>query len=381
MGGRNIGPLLCLLSALAAGVVWMAGCGGGGGTSFTGTVLDDETEEAVPDARAVVGAVLTQTDASGQFKAANPTRNTDGKITVSLSKVGYRTFDRDFDASSSPQIRLIPRDLADHGRVTGRVLDTTTQQGIGLAELEVQPIFGGEVTPTDEIQFTHTASDGSFEVTGFIGGTGRIIARVSGYLTEEVAISIEVGDPPPPEKPYTIVMTPTTERVDVQGVVTDLETGAPLSGLSVNLGGVSATTQADGSFTVIGVPVGPRTVSVNAEGYDPYSASVTIEADMSLLRIALSRSLPPPGSPANVRGVVTLQGQESNAGATVVALSDGDQEVDRATTNDAGEYGLLLPPGPYTLRASASGFTPQEQVVTVPGTGQVLTGVDFALAP
>jgi hypothetical protein len=333
--------LAALLIALGAG-----GCGGGGGLTFSGTVVvDDQESTPVPDARVVVGGVLTQTDAEGKFRASDPVVNADETVYVSVSKSGYRGFDQAVKTSSSPVIRLQPRALTEYGRVTGRVVDVTTSKGIGRAEVQIQPLFGGEISDEAEIQFTHTASDGSFEVTGFPGGNGRIIAKASGYLTEQVPISIEVGDPPPEPNPYTIAMTPTTERLDVEGIVTELETGTPLSGISVRLAGVSATTRSDGTFTVIGVPAGPQTVVVNAEGYDPYSASVTVEADMALLRIALSRSTPAPGPPANVRGTVTLQGQSNASGATVVALGEGGREVDRATTPASGAYGLLLPAG------------------------------------
>ncbi len=384
MTRRSIPALSSLCVILIAGAVWTGGCGGGGGFSFSGTVVREisgqpAATEPIADARVVVGGVLTQTDASGKFSASNPAKNTDGTVQVSVSKVGYRSFDRAFDVSSSPEIRLSARDLTEYGTVTGVVKDATTNAPVALAELEVQPIFGGEVTPPDEVQFAHTASDGSFQVTGFLGGNGRIICRAPGYLTQELPISIEVGDPPPPAKPYTILLTPTTERVDVQGMVTNLETGTPLEGIVVTLGDVNATTQADGSFTVVGVVVGTQTITINAQGYDPYSAQVTVSADMDTLRIALSRSLPPPSAPANVRGTVTLAGQESGAGATIVALDADQSQIDRATTDSAGTYGLFLPPGTYTIRASAQGFTSQERQVTVPGLGQVLTGIDFSL--
>ena len=381
MLGRNLVVRLALSAGLIVGVISLMGCGGGG-SSFSGTVVvDDASSTPAPDARVVVGGVLTQSDAAGKFAASGPATNADGEVFVTVSKVGYRTSDGTFKPSDSPQIRLAVRALADYGAVTGQVLDATTDQGIGLVELEVQPIFGGEVSSQTDIQFAHTASDGSFVLTGFLGGSGLIIARANGYMTQRVPISIEVGDPPPKAHPYTISLTPTTERVDVTGTVTDLETGGPLAGVTTNLGDVSATTHSDGSFTIVGIVVGTRTVTATLEGYDPYAASVTIESGMAPLRIALSRSTPPPTAPANVKGTVTLQGQQSNAGATVAALDGSGHPVDSATTDAAGAYGLLLPAGSYQLHVSASGFAPQQRAVSVPGTGQVLTGIDFTLGP
>ena len=53
----------------------------------------------------------------------------------------------------------------------------------------------------------------------------------------------------------------------IKGTVTDAATGDPVAGARVEIGGISTTTAADGTFTVSATSVGPVDMVVRAEGY------------------------------------------------------------------------------------------------------------------
>jgi subtilisin family serine protease len=65
----------------------------------------------------------------------------------------------------------------------------------------------------------------------------------------------------------------------ISGTVTDVETYSAISGATVTDGTRSATTDAEGSYTIADVPAGTYTVTASAAGYEEGSESVTASAD------------------------------------------------------------------------------------------------------
>jgi hypothetical protein len=62
----------------------------------------------------------------------------------------------------------------------------------------------------------------------------------------------------------------------LEGVVLDAQTSMKISGASVNCGGQSTTSGADGSYTLLNIPVGSQTLTAGKTGYAGYSRQVTI---------------------------------------------------------------------------------------------------------
>jgi len=79
----------------------------------------------------------------------------------------------------------------------------------------------------------------------------------------------------------------------------------------------------------------------------------------------------------SVSGVVT----PDTAHTHLFAIAGASDTVATTTADGTGAYTLMfLPPGSYTIAASATGFTTATQPVTV-GAAQHVTGVNFTLAP
>ena len=81
-----------------------------------------------------------------------------------------------------------------------------------------------------------------------------------------------------------------SQEVVVTGVVTDEESGRPLSGASVSIEGTGrgVLTATDGRYSILGAPAGPRRIRVSAVGYAPSERAITltpgqpVTADFSL---------------------------------------------------------------------------------------------------
>jgi hypothetical protein len=133
--------------------------------------------------------------------------------------------------------------------------------------------------------------------------------------------------------------------------------GAPLSNAQVTSGGVSASTAPDGSYTLNNVPAGPATVTATLQGYQSGSQSVTAVAGSSTSVPAIQLA---PANPGTVTGSVVDNAGKAIAGATVNGAGL------TTTTDGNGAYTLAnVPAGSATLTASANGFQPASESVTV----------------
>jgi iron complex outermembrane receptor protein len=74
----------------------------------------------------------------------------------------------------------------------------------------------------------------------------------------------------------------------VRGRITDQSTQQPISGANVAIAGRTGLSQADGRFSISGVPIGAATVTARMVGYAPASQSVTVAEGESVLDLALA---------------------------------------------------------------------------------------------
>jgi len=96
------------------------------------------------------------------------------------------------------------------------------------------------------------------------------------------------GDDQQPDEDFSLPPGPDTPLATLTGKVTDDATGAPLSGITVSIGGhasgfpgadLSAVSAADGTYTIRDVPEGTyRKVYAARDGYEPQIRTVTVPA-------------------------------------------------------------------------------------------------------
>ena len=71
---------------------------------------------------------------------------------------------------------------------------------------------------------------------------------------------------------------PTAVTGTIRGTVTDVDTGAPLSGATVQFGTTAGVTGGDGTYQIDGVPQGGLTLTVDRPGYWRYNGWVVFVA-------------------------------------------------------------------------------------------------------
>ncbi|MGG4455611.1 carboxypeptidase regulatory-like domain-containing protein [Brevibacillus porteri] len=168
----------------------------------------------------------------------------------------------------------------------------------------------------------------------------------------------------------------------LSGVVTDLETGLPITGATVivfdstRAAVGSVLTDATGNFSLDRLAPGGYTVNVNATGYASDVAGAQIQAGAaSVLSFALNEL------PGGIAGTVREEGTALPIAGAVITVRQGSPSgtiLAIVLTNAQGQYMVSgLSPGSYTLIASATGFAAEVSTAMV-GLGAT-TGLDFSL--
>ena len=379
---------LALAGLLALSALFLASCGGGGGggsstVSLSGLVTDAVLATAIEGASIVVGGVAgAPTDATGAYSVANITLGSSRTVYLSVAKTGYRSLDLavTFPSGTSALVQDVSLVPVSSGVTAGQVSGAVTVAGsgapVGQASVAIEVLgLGGDVV---DVLYAHTASDGAFFISGVPTGNARARVIATGYLEETELFTVLADDATPP---LALQLTPGTTTVAVNGLVRNSETLLPVSGASISLGGQSATSQGDGSFTVPDVQVGDQTLTVTATGYDPYLALVRVTTDMEpVIAGLISAGEEPPGGPYSIIGNALLSGQIDHSGIKVSLLSvPGGVELDSMITGTNGFFGFWQPTGTYLIRAEKTGYITEEAQVIVPPTGDPVTGVELVL--
>lgn len=216
--------------------------------------------------------------------------------------------------------------------LTGTVIDAYTGKPIPSAEIKV----GGNSATAD--------AAGKFQIASW-SQKDTLHVTAAGYEPGSIVLESQpqLAKPAAPTATIDTTIRPNT----LSGMVTDSFTSKPLAGAVVKASEtISATTNADGSYTLKGVPES-FDLRVTAPNYAPLSEKITRAVRFStMLR------------PNMLSGTVTDQySGKPLANATVKA---GDVSV---TTGGDGRYTLTnLPPNP-TVEISAAGYSRLSQAV------------------
>ncbi|TDC56645.1 hypothetical protein E1212_01340 [Jiangella ureilytica] len=188
--------------------------------------------------------------------------------TLSVSTYGYPAYGTQPGLSWSPEAERLLRNALGHAldtdRVGAEVRGTLTDAG-GTA-------LTGSVTVAETGQTVPARSgDGSF-VVPLPPGTWTLRAESFGHVTAEVPVTVAAGQ---------VLTRPIQLATRAMGTVAGTVTGpdgAAVGGARVELLGtpLTATTDADGAFSVAGVPAGAWTVRVTAAGHQAFERSVAV---------------------------------------------------------------------------------------------------------
>ena len=142
--------------------------------------------------------------------------------------------------------------------------------------------------------------------------------------------------------------------------------GPVLSGATVSIAGMTATTDINGTFSITGIPAGTYAFSVSASGYDTYTNSAYyVGSDQADLDFYLTQ----PAVTYSMSGTIH---SESNSGP---ALSGATVSIAgmTATTNSSGQFSITgIPAGMYALSVSKSGYDSYSNPIYYIDSNQIL---------
>ncbi len=239
------------------------------------------------------------------------------------------------ESSPSPLRRPGPR----AGEIVGNV-GTTSGTAVPDGIVTVTDAYGRQVGRTGVDPY------GRFALRGLPPGTYTAVATSSGFRPDATLVVLNGSG----AAHHFALAGDGTVRGTVRGAG-----GRPLDGavvLATDAGGRvvgSSHTRADGRFALVGLPLGPTTVTASAAAHLPAAAAVRIGPDpVAGLDVALLPAV------TDLSGTVTSADGVPLPGAAVIARDASGTLVATVTTDAYGTYTLSgLEPGSYTVAATA----------------------------
>ncbi|MGE5531774.1 MAG: carboxypeptidase regulatory-like domain-containing protein, partial [Bacteroidota bacterium] len=309
-------------------VTLLSGCGGlapdvpGPATAAIAVIdaIDADTNEPITvDATAVVGGVrgtITPAEGSVVLRDVPFGSGTPPTQPLTVTAPGYVTFAEPIQISLTVvtffTATLQPADPAETGTVQGTITD---DQGKPIVSALVKFTQVGPASTT-EIR-GYTDKDGVYKIGGIPIGVNTVTAEAQGFVTATKQATV-VQDQGGTNANVDLSLISGDTKLDVVGTVVNAFNERPLAGAQVKFGDVATvTTDANGEFTIVNVPVGPHVVIITLSGFDKIQQSVDVLPGMGRLRFGMTSTAPePPGGPYNLQGRVTLNGAADNSGAT-----------------------------------------------------------------
>ena len=256
----------------------------------TGTVsgrVTDPTGNGVAGVTVTAGGKTATTDANGNYSIAGvPTGSTSISVVRSSVPAGYSVsgpLTRNVTTSGLSGIDFST--TRETGTVSGRVTDPS---GNGVAGVTVTA--GGKTAVTDV--------DGYYSIAGV--PTGSVSVAVSDGVPAGYSVSGAQQENLTTSGVSGVDFSTTRETGTVSGRITD-DKGNGVGGVTVTIGGKSATTNPDGTYTIDEVPAGQQDVEVSGvpEGYTPsFDSSVDVKPDGSTPSVDVKLAPIPTSSPA-----------------------------------------------------------------------------------
>ena len=208
---------------------------------------------------------------------------------------------------------------------------------------------------------TNTDSIGRFSFSNVKPATYDLDIVAAGYIEYFKPLVVAAGDNRPK-----IQLFKTAVQAGLAGKVTDINTSLPLAGVTVSTSGKTATTAADGTYSITGLVIGNITVTFTKAGYAQETATKTIMAGANTLDMQMDNM-------GTVEGFVRDSVTSAPISGATVKVGAGT-----ATTNQNGTYTLKVVSG-SSLQASASATNYQTQSTTVNLSPKMVQPLNFSL--
>ena len=278
------------------------------------------------------------------------------------------------DAAASPMTDLFtgsapaspsPSPSSSAPPTTGVLSGTVTNASGGRA------IAGATVSDSGGTSTT-TDGSGAYSLPGLTPGTHSVGASATGFNAGTKTASVTAGTTTSVN--FSLTAAPPAPG-SINGSVTSAADGTAISGARVsNTGGLTATTDGAGAYTLSGLTPGSHTLTATATGFSAQTQTASVTSGTTTMNVNFS--LAPSATTQGVTGTVS----STVGGAVITGATVTDSGGGSATTDGSGVYNLPgLNPGSHTLTASVAGYTSVTQTTTVAaGTTQT---VNFSLTP
>ncbi|MCF6137924.1 carboxypeptidase regulatory-like domain-containing protein [Pseudalkalibacillus berkeleyi] len=294
------------------------------------------------------GLLLQSTIASPQsefsFLSLSP-----GQYLISISAEGFQSKVVPVTVVGGGTEELDITLFRESGNLIGQVINMDTLVGIAGASINIKDAANKLLTTSISNE------DGRFNVDNLPTGTLSVMVSREGFGTKSVTIMVE------PNETVERVIRLTPNPGSIEGVITDQETGEPISDAVVQvLGGdestlVTVLSQADGRYLVMDLGPGVYELASSHPDYGTKIAGAIVTSDE---RTTLNFELTP--VTGSLSGIVTNQVTgEAVSGAIVQLrwLSPDGELLASTITNNNGEYLFEgLTPAIYTVLAYGGGL-------------------------
>ena len=267
----------------------VAGCGDGSGTvtAVRGTVTAPATDrQAVAPLAGVTIAcagLTTTTAADGTYELLGLPP---GQFTITAIATGYHAYGGSLAVThahaTTRDIQLTP---VVSGTPMGTVSGTVTQR---VADRQAPTPLVGVTVACGGVSAL-SGVDGTYLLSGVPAGQLTLVASLPGYGAYAGVVTVPANQTANHDIQMSVapaVQAPGNLAVTVRSAGDDLA----LAGVRVSCGGVSATTTADGTCTLSGVPGGQQVLTASAAGYQTHSAAVAVATGTTPVTITLVAS-------------------------------------------------------------------------------------------
>jgi len=296
-------------------------------------------------------------DGSGFFRFVNLPF---GSYSLTLSLSSYATV--------TTQTQINAGQVVDFGTIAltkSTAATTGTVRGIVTDAQTGQPLIGVAIVVTGTTPVVTDAS-GAYQIANVPPGAISLTANKVGYAGASGSATVTAGS--------IVIFSPALSAqagdVTLQGRIVEAATGAPLSGVTVNLSGPTAgtlITGVDGRFIFTGIPGGSYTLTATTSGFFGLTASVAVNPGQYDLG-DLGLSTDEPATTGILRGTVTdAQTGTPIAGASVSAGGSN------TTADAAGVYLFAgLQPGAVVIQVSSANYVGASAAGTIVAGGTTI---------
>lgn len=146
----------------------------------------------------------------------------------------------------------------------------------------------------------------------------------------------------------------TLDVANVNGHIYYAGTTIPISGVNVQISDIAGTSQSNGFYELIGVPVGTWTITATKTNYDPFSQTIEVITGVVVFDIEMTTG----NYTHMVSGTITNQFGNAVPDVNVVVLNPNGTPGNLTATSDLSGYYQItgVPQGPRIVRFYKEGF-------------------------